>query len=73
MNQTTVQPSNPSENSQLEKNEVQPSSSTGEDDTHEYPPMRMVVIIMCALYIAMFLVSLVCYPFLAPILTIFSF
>ena len=66
MNQATDRTTDSNEESLPDKSDPQPPTTIGEDedDTHEHPPMRTVVIIMCALYIAMFLVSLVRYPFL---------
>lgn len=39
-----------------------PTPTHLEDDETSYPPLRTVAIVMVALYIAMFLVSLVCLP-----------
>lgn len=41
-------------------------SSGAYDDKTEYPPIRVVVLIMFALYIAMFLVALVHFPLIFP-------
>jgi len=37
---------------------LQPSPAPT-DDVHEYPPLPVVLLVVCGLYIAMFLVSLV--------------
>jgi hypothetical protein len=47
--------------SQREKSKETESSTAGSRQLNQYPPMRTVVIIMCAVYIAMLLVSLVCH------------
>jgi len=42
-----------------ETTDTQISSPNSINETHEYPPLPTVLLVICGLYIAMFLVSLV--------------
>ena len=43
----------------MKQNHERPAALATEDETPTYPPTRTVVMVMAALYVAMFLVSLV--------------